>query len=225
MSPAYRRRRVTSGSAALGVALFVLLLATVFALGAVVYRTTATSETSALDPLAGRPGSTATTVVQGGAQPDTTDTTQPRGRLIRPQAASASSALKPTPTQDFRAPNLLDDDLATAWMEGVEGPGIGECVRFDFIDPVSLTRIELLNGYQIDDERFQGAIRVKQLRLEYSYGSTQIVDLYDSKEPQSITARSRPTEWLKLTVLSVYPDYIWEDAALSEVRLFESATQ
>ncbi len=86
-------------------------------------------------------------------------------------------------------------------------------------------RIEILNGYQIDDERFQGAIRVKQLRLEYSYGSTQIVDLYDSKEPQSITARSRPTEWLKLTVLSVYPDYIWEDAALSEVRLFESATQ
>jgi hypothetical protein len=53
MSPAYRRRRVTSGSAALGVALFVQLLATVFALGAVVYRTTATSETSALDPLQG----------------------------------------------------------------------------------------------------------------------------------------------------------------------------
>ncbi len=225
MSPAYRRRRVTATSAALGVALFVLLLATVFALGAVVYRTTMTTEAPSLDPLAGRPGTTATTMAQEGQSPGSTGTTQARGRPIRPQAASASSALKPTSTQDFRAPNLLDEDLATAWNEGVEGPGIGEWVRFDFLEPVSLTRIEILNGYQADDERFEGNIRVKQIKLEYSYGSTQIIDLHDSKEPQSITARSRPTEWLKLTILSVYPDYIWEDAALSEVRLFEAATQ
>lgn len=228
MTPARRRRRITAASAALGVALFIMLLATIFALGAIVYRTTMTTEVAAIDPLAGRPGTTATTSTtspEEGENGGGTVTTAARGRAIRPQAASSSSALKPTSRNDFRATNLLDEDLTTAWNEGADGPGIGEWVRFDFLEPVTLIRLEIANGYQIDDERFAGTIRVRSLKLEYSYGSTQIVNLFDTTDMQSITTRSKPTEWLKLTILSVYPDYVWEDAALSEVRLFEAATQ
>ena len=88
-----------------------------------------------------------------------------------------------------------------------------------------LTRIEFLNGCQKDEERFYGHIRVRSLKLEYSGGYTQLVDLLDTMDAQAVTARSKATEWLKMTITGVYPDYIWEDAALSEVRLFELAGQ
>ena len=45
--------------------------------------------------------------------------------VIRPTAASASSVLKATSTNNYRATNLLDGDLTTAWNEGAEGPGTG----------------------------------------------------------------------------------------------------
>jgi hypothetical protein len=221
---------VTSNGAALGLAIFVVLLATLLALGFIVYRATLTEE-PVIDPLAGRPGTTATTSTtvpdesegSGGGEPSAT--TQARGVAIRPHAASSSSVLEATSRTDFRAPNLLDEDLETAWNEGAEGPGLGEWVRFDFGEPAILTRIEIANGYQKDEERFQGTIRIRSLKLEYSDGSTQLVDLIDTMDVQAVAARSNATEWLKMTVTAVYPDYVWEDAALSEVRIFALATQ
>lgn len=222
-SPLPRRRRVTPGGAALGFALLLMLFGVLFALGTIVYRTTATTE-QVIDPLAGRAGTTATTsttLAQGAGTGGTTPTTQIRGTLIRPQAAYSSSALKPTSRSDFRATNLLDDDRTTAWIEGVPGPGVGEWVRFDFHGPVVLTRIEIANGEQKDDDRFHAHARVRSLKLEYSTGATQIVELLDIIDLQSITPRSQPTEWLRMTILSVYPDYLWDETALSDVRLFE----
>ena len=53
-----------------------------------------------------------------------------------------------------------------------------------------------------------------------SDGETQVVDLLDTQDFQSITPLPVRTEWVKITIYSVYPDYIWADAALSEVRLY-----
>ncbi len=229
VSPSIRpRRRVTADGVALGLAMFIVLVATVFALGMIIHRATR-PEVEAIDPLAGRPGTTATTSPvntqgqEGSSGGDSTAATASRGVALRPHSASSSSSLKPTSRTDFRAPNLLDENLATAWMEGAEGSGLGEWVRFDFGEPIVLTRIELANGYQKDEERFQGNIRVRSLKLEYSNGSTQLVDLLDTTDTQGVRTRSEPTEWLKLTITAVYPDYVWEDAALSEVRMFELA--
>ena len=229
-SPRPRRKRVSSNGAAFALAIFVLLLTTVFVLGVIVYRTTR-AETTDIDPLAGRPGTTATTAPpageggSGGSSDGGASNTPVRGVIIRPQAAVSSSALTPTSRGDYRAPNLLDENPATSWNEGADGPGIGEWVRFEFDEPVVLTRIEFLNGCQKDEERFYGHIRVRSLKLEYSGGYTQLVDLLDTMDAQAVTARSKATEWLKMTITGVYPDYIWEDAALSEVRLFELAGQ
>jgi hypothetical protein len=229
-SPFPRRHRLTANGAALGLAALVFLLATLFALGAIVYRTTLTEE-EVIDPLAGRPGTTATTSPalpgeEGSpAEGESPGTTESRGVVIRPHSAGASSALKSTTRTDFRATNLLDEDLETAWNEGADGPGLGEWVRFNFAEPVILTRIEIANGYQKDDERFNGAARVRSLRLDYSNGTTQLVDLLDTKDVQAVMARSNPTEWLKMTITAVYPDYVWDDAAMSEVRLFALPTQ
>jgi hypothetical protein len=140
--------------------------------------------------------------------------------VVRPASITASSVLKATASNNYRPTNLLDGDLATAWNEGAEGPGIGEWVKLEFSRQITLTRIEIANGYQKDKDRFVGNPRVKSLEVQYSTGTTQLVNLLDTEEYQTITPTRQPVEWVKLTIVSVYPGKEWEDAALSEVRVY-----
>jgi hypothetical protein len=203
-----------------------LLAVTAIALGVIVYRTLHPAEK--IDPLAGRSGTTASTSTtgssgSGGANSSTS--TSLAVVLLRPRAATASSALKATTTNNFRATNLVDGDVTTAWSEGAEGAGPGEWVKFEFTDPVRLARIDVANGNQKDEDRFQNGIRIKTMQLEYSSGVTQLVDLLDTEAIQTINTLREEIEWLKMTIVSVYPDYVWADAALSEVRLYGLAEQ
>jgi hypothetical protein len=59
--------------------------------------------------------------------------------------------------------------------------------------------------------------------VEYSNGVTQLIELADSKEYQSIVATSEAVDWVKLTIVSVYDGEQWDDTALSEVRIFQKA--
>jgi len=221
-----RGRRVTAAGAAMGFALFLILLATAFTLGVIVYRTVKPGDTvDALPTVLGTVASTSTTAAGGSSGNSGSTSSTVAATLVRPGTASASSVLKATSTINYGATNVLDGDLTTAWNEGAEGPGVGEWIRFAVSEPAVLARIEIANGYQKDEERFQGNARVKSLRLEYSNGATQLIDLLDTEAYQSVTTVRTPTEWLKLTIMSVYPDYVWEDAALSEVRMFAVAGQ
>jgi hypothetical protein len=204
--------------------MFVVLVVVVTILGVVVYRTTHPLPT--VDPIAGvsgTPASTSTTLGAGSTTTTTADssTSSTIGSVLeRPKASTASSSLKPATSQDFRAPNLVDGNPATAWLEGADGTGAGEWVKFEFVSPLTLSRIDVANGYQVDDSHFDGDARIKTIEVEYSDGESQVVDLLDTQDIQSITALPVRTEWIKLTIYSVYPDYIWADAALSEVRFY-----
>jgi hypothetical protein len=220
------RRRVTVAGTAMGLALVLILLATVFILGVIVYRVLQPGEN--IDPLAGLTGTTATTgttLVEGSSGSGASTSSTLAATLVRPRAVSASSTLEATSTNNYRPTNLLDGDLTTAWNEGAEGPGVGQWVRFEFSEPLTLARMEIANGYQKDKERFQGNVRVKSLKVEYSNGITQLVDLLDTEDLQTVTTTRQAVEWVKLTIVSVYPDYEWEDAALSEVRIYELSGQ
>jgi hypothetical protein len=157
-----------------------------------------------------------------GAVTDTVSTTTTLPAItIRPKATVSSSALRGTAIASFQATNLVDGDLATPWLEGANGAGLGEWVRFEFTQPLELARIEILNGYQKDEERFAGNPRVRLIMVEYSSGATQLVELSDLKDPQMINPTSEAVEWVKLAIVSVFPGDQWEDTALSEVRIYE----
>ena len=141
--------------------MFVVLLATLFALGAIVYRTTMTRR-AGIDPLAGRPGTTATTSTTVPGDPRDLAARGPRPLPVRRHRRPSSGRHPPRRRSRLPRgpisgpPTCWTKTWTTAWNEGVEGPGVGEWVRFDFGEPVVLTRIEIANGYQKDEERFQG---------------------------------------------------------------------
>ena len=216
---------MTAAGAAMGVAILLVLAAAVFILSIVIQH--ALTPTEAVDTLAGQTGTTAiladatTTTAGGSGSATTTDTSSNQApTLIRPAQAVASSTLKATATNSYGATNLMDGDVTTAWNEGADGVGLGEWVRFTFLKATVITRIEIANGYQKDQQRFRGNPRVKSLKLEYSDGTVQLVDLLDTMEFQAITPTQQPVEWVKLVIVSVYAGDQWEDTALSEVRFY-----
>jgi hypothetical protein len=217
-----RGGRFTAAGAVMGFALFLALVVAAFILGVVIHRGLQSGED--VERFAGQSGTaatigTATTQGSSGTGAATSSTLAPT--LVRPTAAVASSTLKATSTNSYRATNLLDDDLSTSWSEGADGPGVGEWVKFEFSQQLVLARIEIANGYQKDEDRFLGNPRVKSIKVEYSNGSTQLVDLLDTEEFQMITPTRQAVEWVKLTIVSVYPGDQWEDTALSEVRIYK----
>jgi hypothetical protein len=161
--------------------------------------------------------------VPTGATDVVSTTTTIPAMSIRPKATVSSSALKGTAIASFQATNLVDGDPTTPWQEGANGAGLGEWVRFEFTQPLELARLEILNGYQKDDERFVGNPRVRLVMVEYSSGATQLVELSDVRDPQIINPTSEAVEWVKLAIVSVYPGDKWEDTALSEVRIYEKS--
>jgi hypothetical protein len=207
----------------MGIALLLALAVITITLGIIIHRSLQTTEN--IDPYIGQTGTEATigttsTLASNSDDGGTSTTLAPI--QVRPTAAEASSVLKATSTNSYRATNLIDGDLATAWEEGAEGPGLGEWVRFDFSRPLVIARIEIANGCQKDEERFQGNPRVKAMKVEYSNGNSELIDLADSKEVQSINPKTtEAVDWFKLTVVAVYNGNQWEDTALSEVRVFE----
>lgn len=230
-------RRFTATSFAIGTALLLGLIILAFILYTIVDRTLDTSED--IIPYADQTGIPATTST---TQPETSGETQTSGQggtpteteptdqnttttlaplAVRPKAAVASSALEATSTASYQATNLLDGDLTTAWLEGMDGPGLGEWVRFEFSQPVVLARLEIANGYQKDDDRFLGNPRVKLVKVEYSSGTSQLVDFWDTRDLQAIKPTDEAVEWVKLVIVSVYPGSEWEDTALSEVHIYE----
>lgn len=164
--------------------------------------------------------STLSTTTSGSGVTTTGTTTGDEARIF-PTAAKASSSLPPTDEFTYGPANLSDNDLATAWNEGASGDGVGEWLSFSFNQPIYLSRIDIANGYQRDQKRFSGNERVRTLRIEYSNGSTQEVQLYDDMGYQQIepaVSREEGISSIRLTILSVYPGDSWEDAALSEIR-------
>jgi hypothetical protein len=216
-----RRRRVSAAGVTMGFAMLLALGLTALVLFLLIYRVLQPEPEP--DLYSGVTGTTATLLRL--SSEDTTSDSGGGAIQVRPRAASASSILEASNTRDYRPTNLLDGDLTTAWNEGVPGPGVGEWVRLEFARPLVLDRLEIANGYQQDTDRFYANGRVKSLELEYSNGASQLVELLDSLGYQKIEPVVGETEWVKLTIRSVYPGRAWDDTALSEVRVYEAVDQ
>lgn len=137
----------------------------------------------------------------------------------------ASSYIEPSAERTYGPDNLVDADPATAWNEGAEGLGEGEWVRLHFESPVIPARLEVANGYQRDQERYTGNGRIEQMTVKYSDGSSQTVELEDRQGFQEVPLEPKSTEWILLTVESVFPGTTWEDLAVSEIRVYGSRGQ
>ena len=112
----------------------------------------------------------------------------------------------------YRPYLVVDRDPSTAWGENEFGPGVGEWICFSFPDPVVVTRIGMIPGYDkiINDEagdRFYRNLRVKEVKVYFSDGTYEIASFKDERAMQYYDFKKpHETSKLKIYISKVYSE-------------------
>ena len=132
--------------------------------------------------------------------------------------ATASSTREPFRGIGYEAEKALDGSMMTAWVEGAEGPGIGEWIRFDFDKEVKLRRIFIAPGYFKSLQIWQKNNRVAAAVFYFSDGNSREYRFPDRMEEQKIEAGGVRTKWVRVEIKQVYfAQSDSEDTAISQV--------
>lgn len=194
-----------------------LLLVLVGIAGYFVFRQSKPAEPASSNQVAEKesasPGTRPSATPVDGERPATNDG-QDKGPLKI--TASASSIRLAVQANTYYASNAIDGKRSTAWIEGVDGPGIGEWIRFDFDREINLHRILFQPGYFKSASIWSENNRLATVTAQFSDGSSRELNFTDQMESQKIDLGSVKTRWVKLVIKSVY--YGTDpDTALSEV--------
>lgn len=135
--------------------------------------------------------------------------------------AKASSVL--APADAYHPGYLFDGRLDFGWVEGVKGPGLGESMTLTFEQPVTITAVELWNGYQRSDDHFVKNARAKKVSIAVDGAEPVELAVADKQGPQKLAlAKPATTKTLTLTIREAYPGKKYDDLVLSELRLWDA---
>src|SRR5215510_1516218 len=132
---------------------------------------------------------------------------------ITPSSSSVRLAVQ---SNTYYPANAIDGKRTTCWMEGVDGPGIGEWIRFDFDREIKLHRILIQPGYFKSPAIWAQNNRIASLTAEFSDGSSRQLSFDDRMDSQKVDVGAVRTRWVRLKIASVY--YGTDpDTAISEI--------
>lgn len=140
-----------------------------------------------------------------------------------PDSILSSSILQQNKNLDYKADNIHDFSLRTAWIEGVRGYGIGESITFRFArQSPPVTTVEIYNGYMKSDKVWQDNSRVKQLKLYVNDKPYLLLNLKDIKSKQIFAIDTlqgvKGDLYLKFEITQVYKGDKFDDVAISEIE-------
>lgn len=118
--------------------------------------------------------------------------------------ATASSTRSSAGDITYQPGNVLDRSLATAWSEGVSGPGIGEWIRCDFDRDVRLKRIIITPGYFKTPELWKQNNRLASATFYFSDGTSRGVAFPDRMVEQKLELGGIRTRWVRMEIGDVY---------------------
>ncbi len=148
--------------------------------------------------------------------PDEMSTPELRSATPLKITASASSIRLAVQSNTYYAANAIDGKRSTAWIEGVDGPGIGEWIRLDFDREIVIHRILIQPGYFKSPQIWAGNNRLAVVTAQFSDGSSRELTFTDSMTSQKVDVGAIRTRWVRFVIKSVY--YGTDpDTALSEV--------
>ena len=130
---------------------------------------------------------------------------------------TSSSTLNPQVGNSYAPKNIADGNNNTAWVEGAKGHGIGETIMITFESPMKIGTIRVKNGYGKNAAVYKKNSRIKSANIQAN-GGVYKVTLKDTPNEQVIKLpnymKNVRTDWIKLTIDSVYPGTKYTDTAL-----------
>jgi hypothetical protein len=120
---------------------------------------------------------------------------------ITPSSSSVRLAVQ---ANTYYPANAIDGKRSTAWIEGVDGPGVGEWIRFDFDREINLHRILIQPGYFKSPQIWAGNNRIATLTAYFSDGTSRDLTFSDRMDSQKVDIGSVRTKWVKFVIKSVH---------------------
>jgi hypothetical protein len=115
--------------------------------------------------------------------------------------------------------HLFDGNPATAWCEGVPGPGNGQQIQIAFSRPQVVKAITFINGYARSGEPMTRANSVKTLDAVWPDGSVSSIAIPQQRAPFTFTPNhAGAVAGFTLRIEQVNGSK-WPDTCLTEVRL------
>lgn len=133
--------------------------------------------------------------------------------------ATASSTRPPMNGNRYDPENLIDQNLGSAWIEGVDGPGPGSWVQCDFDREISLNSISVYPGYFKSPTVWAKNNRVSAATILFSDGSSMHVTFPNQMQPQDIATNGKRTRSVRLQIDDFYGGTTdFNDTAISELK-------
>jgi hypothetical protein len=120
---------------------------------------------------------------------------------ITPSSSSVRLAVQ---SNTYYPANAIDGKRSTAWIEGVDGPGLGEWIRFDFDREINLHRILIQPGYFKSPAIWAQNNRIAIFTVYFSDGTSRDLTFTDRMDSQKVDIGSVRTQWVKFVIKSVY---------------------
>jgi hypothetical protein len=132
--------------------------------------------------------------------------------------ATASSVHSPESGVSYQPDNVLDQSIATAWIEGVSGAGVGEWIRCDFTREVKLNRIIITPGYFKTPELWEQNNRLAAVTFYFSDGTSRHFTFPDRMVEQRLEVGGVRTNWVLMVLDGYYPGSVdVEDTPISSL--------
>ena len=142
------------------------------------------------------------------------------GQFYNAMHICVSSALASQSQNSYGPGNLADGDQNTAWCEDApdQGVGEGEWIEIRWDSPMEFKTLWLGNGYNKNSASHFNNCRPKDVRVETSDGLATETTLLDQQSEQPIfLPRAVNADWVRITILSVYPGEKYTDTCMDEI--------
>jgi len=208
--PSQSDARATNPILTAGVVAIVLLLVALVGIAAYFVLKQTSGDNSAKTNPSSSPGSSPTvregsspTVSSPGNNTEIASSDSQTGTPLK-ITASASSVRLAVQANTYYPANAIDGKRSTAWIEGVDGPGLGEWIRFDFDREINLHRILIQPGYFKSPAIWAENNRIQTLTAYFSNGASRDLTFADHMDSQKVDIGSVKTKWVKFVIKSVY---------------------
>ena len=133
----------------------------------------------------------------------------------------------------YHAQNMIDGNPETAWIEGVDGLGIGEYIYIEFDGVKSVSEIDIYPGFLKTKNRYLVNGQPTRLLIEWEGGQSEIgldrVDVSTDDEPFELDEmpiaklnldEAVQTSYLKFTIIDAVGGSKYEDVAITDVSVY-----
>ena len=206
--PTQTEPRHTNPVLTAGVIAIVLLLVALVGIAAFfVFKQSGGDDSAKTNPVSSpTPTRAASPVAREGSSTNNSEITSTESQTGTPLkiTPSSSSVRLAVQANTYYPANAIDGKRSTAWIEGVDGPGLGEWIRFDFDREINLHRILIQPGYFKSPAIWAQNNRIATFTVYFSDGTSRDLTFTDRMDSQKMDIGSVKTKWVKFVIKSVY---------------------